>query len=205
MNRLSVLFLCLSISGCGSVSQLGTKPIASNTPSYQKDLARTPYVEFMGDDQIQGLTAYVNNPMWKCSTCVPGQLSAAVLAQVPEVIALHPDMVVILTGAYDLKVDFTDRDPELADNVLKMLAMFESANISTVICLIPQLDYTDSYYFNEGMVQLNESPVPDTVPYLFPWTEVGLTQDNEFSQTDLAAIEPHMYQEVQSFHLGGTK
>jgi hypothetical protein len=112
----------------------------------------------MGDDQIQGLTAYVNNPMWKCSTCVPGQLSATVLAQVPEVIALHPDMVVILTGAYDLKVAFTDRDPELADNVLKMLAMFESANIPTVICLIPQLDYTDSYYFNEGMVQLNDHP-----------------------------------------------
>jgi hypothetical protein len=211
MNRVSVLFLCLSISGCGSVSQLGNTSIANNAQRYQKDLARTPYVEFMGDDQIAGVVAYVNNPMWKCSTCVPGQLSAAVLAEVPEVIALHPDMVMILTGSYDLQVAFTDRDPDIADNVEKMVAIFEAAKIPAVVCLIPTVAGTDNYYYNEGMVIENEPPIPpqvSPVPYLFTETDetdVAMTLDNEFTQTDLAAIEPAMYQEVESFHLGGTK
>jgi hypothetical protein len=211
MNRLSVLFLCLSICGCGSVSPLGNTSIVNTAPTpisaFQKDLARSTYVEFMGDDQIQGVVNYVNNPMWKCSTCVPGQLSAAVLAQVPDVIARHPDMVMILTGAADLKVPGTsDRAQGLADNVLQSLALFQAANIPAVICLLPVLDYTDVYYFNEGMALENEAPDPSPVPYIFPWTnETTLTPDYEFTPDDLADIEPRLYQKVQSFHLGGTK
>jgi hypothetical protein len=213
MNRLSVLFLCLSICGCGSVSPLGNKSIANTAPApigaFQKDLARSTYVEFMGDNQIQGVVNYVNNPMWKCSTCVRGQLSAAVLAQVPEVIARHPDMVVILTGSYDLQVPGTsDRAQDLAGNVEHILALFQAANVPAVLCLIPTVAGTDNYYFNTGMVIENESPDPSPVPYLFTETDetdVAMTLDNEFTQTDLADIEPALYKEVQSFHLGGTK
>jgi hypothetical protein len=212
MNRLSVLFLCLSICGCGSVSPLGNKSIANTAPApisaFQKDLARSTYVEFMGDDQIQGVVNYVNNPMWKCSTCVPEQLSADVLKEVPDVIARKPDMVMILTGAYDLKLPGADDRAQIpAGNVEQIVALFQAAKIPAVVWLLPELSYTDVYYFDTGMTFLNED-MPPEVPYLFYPTDYGpmtLTPDFDFTPYALAQIEPNLYLKVQSFGLGGIK
>jgi hypothetical protein len=229
MNRLSVLFLCLSICGCGNFKPSPAVQLQPNLTHPARSLSSTPYVEVMGDDQAMAIVANAKNPLWKCSTCVPKQLSTDLIDQVPQVIAKHPDIVVILTGTYDMAAfaaipcctDPPMRVPEtLSDSILQLLSMYAAAKIPAVICLIPSapdtdpFHYFDSYYFNEGMMIWNEPPPPPytvLVPYLFDGTAVGPTEYNSqtgeyvIAQADLTDIDGSLCQYLEAFGLGGTK
>jgi len=202
MKHLAPLALVL-LAGCQPATQL--TPHMSHPA---RSLTTTPYVEFMGDDQIQGLVAFAGNPLWKCTTCVQGQLSDAVLGEVPAVVALHPDLVFVETGAYDLIVPGTsDRAVELSGNVSDIIAAFEAAKIPVVICMLPTTTLYENYYFNEGLYLENQVPdgEPGMVPYVFSASDTDLTAGIDYTQAGLEQVLPAFEADVQSFGVGGTK
>ena len=161
----------------------------------------------MGDDQIQGLVTYAENPRWKCTTCGQGQTSAQVLAEVPEVIALKPDIVIILTGAYDLIDGIeTSRTQPTVGNVEQMLTAFENAKIPAVVCYMLSSTEYDNYYYNFALDDLSQSGV---IPYALSLDNtddsIPVKDGIDFSSHGLAVAYPLVYQEIQSFHLGGMK
>lgn len=201
MKHFFALSLIL-LTGCQSMPHITAhlKPMASMTT--------TPRVEFMGDSQIAAVVAFADNPLWKCTTCVQGQLSSQVLAEVPEVIALHPDIVVVQTGAYDLYEGVDDtapgRDVGLFGNVTSIMDAFEAAKITVVICKVPDSTVYDDYYFDEGLELEGEAGI---IPDLISFTEFSgpLTDGIDYSQAGLEELYPAFYQEVESFGLGGQK
>lgn len=206
MKALLTLTLVLLV-GCQSL------PTPSANISHPaRPLVTTPYVEFMGDDQIQGLVTYANNPRWKCTTCVPRQTSTQLIPEVSQVAALKPDIVYILTGAYDL-IDnpYNTHDEPTVGNVETMLNAFETAKIPAVVCLMPPSTAYDPWYFNEAVDALVTSGVityeldfnidnPDSTSNPIP-----VTTGVDFNSFGLSKIYPLTYQSVESFHLGGEK
>lgn len=203
MKHFALTLPLILLAGCSGIQQStavhpNLKPMASMTT--------TPYVEFMGDDQIQAVVAFANNPLWKCTSCAQGQVSSAVLAEVPQVIALHPDIVVIQTGAYDLITPGTsDRAVGLSGNVAQILNAFGTANIPAVICMLPTSTEYEDYYFNEGLYIENQS---GTLPNVFTFNQTSteeLTAGIDYTPTGLMAVYPVFYQQVETFGLGGVK
>jgi hypothetical protein len=212
--RFTVFLSCLAalalvtITGCGSQSTAKANPALQ--PNYHRPIVpgtTTPLVEFMGDRQIQELVAYAKNPRWRCTTCEQNQTSDQVLAEVPEVIALKPDIVIILTGAFDLIDNIeTSRTQPTFSNVTTAQAEFKAAGIPAVICgLLPSTMY-DSYYFNEGLSIETESGVLSNVLSLDNTDDsIPVTDGVDFSPYGLTVAYPLVYQEIQSFHKGGMK
>jgi hypothetical protein len=199
-------FACALVMGCGGMQQARTVEAAehANMDGAVKDMATTPYVEFMGDSQIQGLVAYANNGLWKCTTCAQGQTSTQVLAEVPQVAALKPDVVVVLTGAYDL-VDNPDNahaEPTVS-NYDQIEQAFAAAKIPVVICTLPNSTVYDNYWTDEGMELENYSGVLNNV-ISFQGSQFP-TSGMDFTHAGLAAAYPVVYQAVESFHVGQTR
>lgn len=190
----------VSLVGCGSQTVLHP-----NISHPARDLATTPHVEFMGDSQIMAVVAYANNPMWKCTTCVADQLSAAVLSEVPSVIALHPDLVVVQTGSRDIVDDIeTSRTEPTSGNILAIQDAFEAAGIPVAIANLPESSAYDPYYLDDGLEILSEAGVVVNF-FSYNSTSEDLTAGIDYSQAGLAEVYPAFYQEVESFGLGGTK
>ena len=212
--RFTVFLTCLAvlalvtITGCGSPSTVNSHPAVQ--PNYHRPfvpLTSTPLVEFMGDRQIQELVAYAKNPMWRCTTCEQNQTSDQVLAEVPAVIALKPDIVIILTGAYDLIDNIeTSRTQPTFGNVTTAQAEFKAAGITAVICgLLPSTVY-DSYYFNFGLTSEVENGQLSNVLSLDNTDDSAPVTDGvDFSPYGLTVAYPLVYQEIQSLHKGGMK
>lgn len=202
MKNLIVLSLVVMLTGCGGSTQFPQVNAHISHPA--RSLSTTPYVEFMGDDQIAGLVAYAGNPRWKCTTCAQAQLSTTVTTRVPEVIALHPDIVLVQTGAYDEGILTSRTQPTFGD-ILDILDALEQAGIPAVICSLPKNPVFDVYYLNFG---LDDEWEAGLIPHLFTFNDTAenLTGDGvDYSQAGLAEVYPQFYQEVQSFHIGGNQ
>src|ERR1700675_2853869 len=133
MKTFTLTLSLIILAGCSSMNNP-----AAQAHKPQARLTTTPTVAVLGDDQILGLVNYVSNPMWSCTTCAQGQTSAQVLAEVPAVIARHPDIVVILTGAWD-EIDNPQQahaEPTVA-NVANMCAQFKTAGITPLVFELP--------------------------------------------------------------------
>jgi hypothetical protein len=191
----------LLMAGCGS--QTGLHPNLSHPA---KDLTTTPYVEFLGDDQIQGVVSNANNPMWKCTTCAPGQTSDQVLAEVPAVIALHPAIVIILTGAYD-QIDNPDitHNEDTLPNIGLMLDAFAAAKIPAVVCELPPSDSYDDYYVDDGIYVGNQEGIFPFILNYDPNVDGAMTDGVDFNTYGLSLVEPLTYQEIETLGLGGQK
>jgi hypothetical protein len=199
MKRLLPASLIL-LAGCQSSLQL-----APHMSHPVRSLTTTPYVEFMGDDQIQGLVVFAGNPLWKCTTCVQGQLSDAVLGEVPAVIALHPDLVVVQCCAQDLIAEPNTHDVgALFNNVQAMVDAFEAAKIPVVVAMLPGSDAYDNYYFNEAVDLVNQGGMIPNV-FTFNFTNTDLTAGIDYTQAGLEKVLPAFEADVQSFGVGGTK
>ena len=204
MKTSALMLPLLLLAGCSSMNH---PALEAHKP--QESLTTTPYVEFMGDDQIMGVVSYVGNPLWRCSTCAQGLISSQVLAKVPAVIALKPSLVVVQTGAYDLYEDIPGdapgRDVELFNNVTAIMDALTAANIPVEICGIPDSTAYDDYYFDEGLEIENEAGL---LPNLFTFnftSGADLTAGIDYSQAGLMAVYPAFYLDVEGFQLGGQK
>lgn len=204
MKKLIELFwVVLAIGflvGCGSM-HTSVSPRISHPAN---DLVTYPKIESMGDEQIKAEVAYANNPLWTCNTCTEGQTSDITLTKVQEVIGRAPDLVDLQIGAYDLaaEVDTHDVSP-LYDNVIKILDLFTAAKIPLVINALPGSTAYDNYYFNEGIDLENQAGI---IPYVFSFnSDIDLTDGIPYTQAGLEATFPPLYQEFESFHLGGVK
>lgn len=102
------------------------------------DLATTPYVEFVGDAISQGMLAAAANPMWKCSACAPQLSSTQALNGFKTILALHPDVVHILVGTYEL-TGSTQADEGVipGNNIGTMVNEAKSAGVSVVVGTLP--------------------------------------------------------------------
>lgn len=197
-------FALVLLVGCSSM-QTAT-PTAHLRP--QASMVTTPRVEFMGDDQIIGLVNYVSNPLWSCTTCAQGQTSTALLAEVPAVIARHPDIVVILTGAWDLIDDPEDVHYEpTVNNIETMCDQFVAAGINPLVFTLPESDAYDAYYINLGLGDVWAAGlIPHMLFYpVYPDKIVQFTDGVDFSQAGLALVYPLAYQQIEAFGVGGLK
>jgi hypothetical protein len=203
MNRFLPLFL-LFVAGCSNMQTTvhpNLKPQESQTT--------TPTVAMMGDDQIIGLVNYVSNPLWSCTTCAQGQQSGAVLAEVPAVIAQHPNIAVILTGAYD-EIDnpqYGHAEPTVG-NISTMCGQLEAAGIKPLVFFLPDSTAYDDYWTNMSLYDAYTAGlVPNVLTYPIdpngPY--VQYTAGVDFSQAGLAAVYPLAYQQIEGFRLGGEK
>jgi hypothetical protein len=224
--RFTVFLSCLTalalltISGCGSSPDPAVNSSPSDHPNGHRPIrSATTYVEFMGDDQIMGLVNFAQfrkqNAMWRCSTCAPGQPSQQLLADAPDgseisrVIALKPDVVVILTGAYDL-IDFPmDSHAEpTAQNVADVCAQLTKAELPALVLYLPESTVYDPYYTNYGLYFENQSgAIPNTISYPVSPTDpqVPYTDGVDFSQSGLQRLYPAVYDRIQQIHKGGQK
>ena len=117
-----------------------------------------------------------------------------------------PDIVVILTGAYDLVDDPTNmhNEPTVA-NLETMVNGFTAAKIPVLVCLLPLSSEYDNYYVNGGIFALNQIGVfPDDLNFDID-TADQMTAGVDFTTFGLQQVLPLTYQEIQSFGLGGTK
>jgi hypothetical protein len=147
--------LYLAVTGC-STSPSAFKPqVASH---YVRPTKKPVYVEFMGDQQTVGLLNYARSVSdssemlgWKCSVCGPSMTSADLLAAVPFIVALHPDVVHILTGDLEIVAPGTNRGQAVMDNLEPMVTQLLAAKIPVVIGLVPTLREYTPYYLNIGI------------------------------------------------------
>jgi lysophospholipase L1-like esterase len=137
----AALVLTGFLSACGGGS---TEPSNSTTevPS-EIPLASGPLVAFMGDSITQywagGAPAYPTPPI---TTLVPGALDAGIAGQTTDqmqqrfasdVLSKNPDIVVILGGTNDLRLD---ENPSI-DNIAAMADAAAAAGIHVVIGTVP--------------------------------------------------------------------
>ena len=112
MKAYPLLILSILVAGCASnPTAMEPKP----APDFRRPFQNTLYVEFLGDSQSIGLVAYANNPKWKCTLCQPQLTSAQAINLIPQVLALKPNAVHILFGAYDLDYETGEPDDEFTD------------------------------------------------------------------------------------------
>lgn len=185
----------------------------------------TPYVEFMGDDQAQGIVAYANqqdNSIWKCSTCVAGQTSTAVLQEVPAVIALKPDVVFLLTGAYDLLADpMWPEEDTTSENIASAVTALNAQGIPVVIGNLPPSESYYNYYVNlELSIQFQEpayhawvtgsgdglADLADIIADQESLSDIAEVSDGvDLNQNGIMLTYPIAYAAVEGFHVGGVK
>jgi lysophospholipase L1-like esterase len=94
--------VAMAIAGCGSNTPVRQAATIITTPAsaYQRDLARSPKVVFIGDDTT--LNWFPQTALW-INKGVAGDTSGKMLARFQtDVIDLHPDIVHILLGTYDV-------------------------------------------------------------------------------------------------------
>lgn len=131
----------LALAGCSSMQQPGAH--------ISKSLARTPYVEFVGDDLSIGMVAYANqmgNSFWHCTDCATGATSSQILEALPLALAQHPDVIHILVGTYDVtdpewdnvcNADSTDQSRHTCGNIDAMTAQIAASGIPYVVGSVP--------------------------------------------------------------------
>ena len=147
MKAYPLLILSILVAGCASnPTAMEPKP----APDFRRPFQNTLYVEFLGDSQSIGLVAYANNPKWKCTLCQPQLTSAQAINLIPQVLALKPNAVHILFGAYDLDYETGEPDDEFTDatqligNLQQILQPLEAAKIPAIVgnqppCIDPTL------------------------------------------------------------------
>jgi lysophospholipase L1-like esterase len=98
----TVAVLSMVTAGCGNNMPVRQAATIITTPAsaYQRDLARYPKVVFIGDDTT--LNWFPQTDLW-INKGVAGDTSGQMLARFQtDVIDLHPDIVHILLGIYDV-------------------------------------------------------------------------------------------------------
>ena len=178
MKAYPLLILSILVAGCASnPTAMEPKP----APDFRRPLQNTLYVEFLGDSQSIGLVAYANNPRWKCSLCQPQLTSVEALALIPQLLALKPDVVHIMVGAYELDYESAEPDDELQDaaqvanSIQLMLTQLEATKMPVVVgnqppCADPTVfdGVEDDAYaiadFNNLLTSLFSQPAA------YPWT-----------------------------------
>jgi hypothetical protein len=143
-----LIFFCLlsMLNGCGAgMSKTSIVPSTLPQPSQdQRDTATTPRIIFIGDDILAGLVAQAQNPLWACPDCAAQATSAQALANLPTALtnSPRPDLVIILTGSYDVDSPAWDNacgptTPTTCQNIVAMGAILEKAGIPHLVCSIP--------------------------------------------------------------------
>jgi hypothetical protein len=184
MNRLSVLCLCLGISGCSSMS-------IHPPGSFQKDSGHTPTVAVIGDPLVSSWGAAdirQQNPLWTFygSPAGKSETSGQVLARMPGILAAsQPDVVVILVGTFDMTSDpdwippcsgANNTDPattQTCESIFGMLNLAHGAGAKALLCTLPitlaesplgtnQLNGNE-YGFNENLFRVKGLGTPPNV------------------------------------------
>jgi lysophospholipase L1-like esterase len=136
-----VATVALAIAGCGGNTPVHQAANIITTPAsaYQRDLARSPKVVFIGDDTT--LNWFPQTALW-INKGVAGDTSGKMLARFQtDVINLHPDIVHILLGTYDISSPTPWQvacGPETGPtatcaNLDAMVAMAQAAKIKVII------------------------------------------------------------------------
>jgi lysophospholipase L1-like esterase len=102
LPAMTAAILSTVIAGCGNSMAVRQTAAIITTPAtaYQRDLARYPKVVFIGDDTT--LNWFPQTALW-INKGVAGDTSGKMLARFQtDVIDLHPDVVHILLGIYDV-------------------------------------------------------------------------------------------------------
>jgi hypothetical protein len=169
--RLCLPLLCLAVAGCATSPSAFKSQISGH---FARPTKKAVYVEFMGDQQTLGLLEYARSAPdseqmlgWKCTVCQPGATSADLLAAVPAVIALHPDVVHILTGDLEIVAPGTNRGQAVMANLNPMVSQLQAAKIPIVIGLVPTLRGYTPYYLNAGIMADYNGVIGDP-PYISP-------------------------------------
>lgn len=135
------------VTGCGlSPSQVNsTSDVHPNFHRPFKSLSTSPVVECVGDEICAGLAAEANGPnsvMWRCDDCSQGATSGVVLAGLPLALAQHPDVVVLLTGSYDVddpewtgacNMESPDINKHTCTNIEAIVSQLEAAKIPFIL------------------------------------------------------------------------
>jgi lysophospholipase L1-like esterase len=134
--------------------------------------AADPVVEFVGDEISAGLVAASGNPQWRCDDCQTGATSATALAGFPAVIALHPDVIHILVGMYDLPAPGYEQvcgaQGVICTNIESMIQQAQAANIPVIIGTLPEygrgpLATVLAGTLNENLINGNEDAVNNDI------------------------------------------
>ena len=113
----------------------------------QKDLATTPTVLFVGDNQMASWYTAGNlaqHPGWVNGGTV-GQAyetSDSVLARMPQLLADHPsDVVVILAGVFDMtQTSWQPPCGQTCNNLMSMINMAQKAGSKVILCSFPDIE-----------------------------------------------------------------
>jgi len=144
--HIAITSMILLLAGCGATRQISPMRASSAGvgAKYQRNLADYPKVVFIGDD----ITAdwFPQGAIW-INKGISGQTSGQVLARFQtDVIDLHPDIVNILVGTYDVATYPAFWDPvcgpatgayATCENVSAMIAMAQAANIKVMVGTLP--------------------------------------------------------------------
>lgn len=157
-----VLLLYGCFAGCGN-------PTATKPKLAIPDQVTSPYVEFVGDQITLGMLATATNPLWKCSLCGSGLDSTQALAVFPKVLALKPDIVHILVGAFEL-TGGGDAVEGLVpfQNIQTMVNQAKSAGVPVMVGQVPPCPLIAGYDLNIELLTAFEGMVGE------PATEVGV-------------------------------
>lgn len=139
--------LVVFLAGCQATTQPGVKANISGGP--ERSLVTTPLVECVGDDICAGLVATVNaqgNSLWRCDDCALQATSGVVLQGLPLALAQHPDVVMVITGSYDVDdpawtaaCNSTSPDPNkhTCANIMAIVNQLEAAKIPFILGSTP--------------------------------------------------------------------
>jgi lysophospholipase L1-like esterase len=105
-----------------------------------------PTVVILGDSIVNAwLTPQVlaQHPQWISQGSPPGvvqETNTEVLAREPQALALHPDILVIETGTWDMNDvggDMCTGIPQPCYNVVSMINLAQAAGVYVIVCTIP--------------------------------------------------------------------
>lgn len=152
---LPLLLVLAALFGCGTSGTSGTgteHPNEVGVGGPAKALIHNPTVVIIGDSVVQAWGSQNTNPLWTFQGSPAGvqETTEQILARFGQATALHPDIIVIEAGVYDVAQwaamagtgtggvsPCTAPVPNACTNIQQMITEATNAGVYVIVCTIP--------------------------------------------------------------------